>query len=70
MVKTKLTWSRKPIEIGNDQSFGKVVVIKDKEPKTLLECGVCWGGGEIDINDDMETVKCWNCNGSGVVKNY
>ena len=40
---------------------------KDKE---LLECVVCWGGGEIDINEDMDTVKCWQCNGTGIIKNY
>jgi len=26
------------------------------------ECDVCWGCGELDINDDMETIKCWKCN--------
>ncbi|MFW5847289.1 MAG: hypothetical protein ACOCVF_00020 [bacterium] len=42
----------------------------ESKPKTLLECSVCWGGGEIDINDDMQTVKCWKCGGTGVLKNY
>ncbi len=40
-----------------------------KPSKTLLECSVCWGAGEVDINDDFDTVKCSNCNGTGVVKN-
>lgn len=60
--------SDKP-QTGNS-SLGVVSGSTDSEPKTLLECGVCWGGGEIDINDDMETVKCWHCGGSGMVKNY
>lgn len=63
-MRTKDSKTNKPCTIQNVSSS------TDKQPKTLLECGVCWGGGEIDINDDMETVKCWNCNGTGMVKNY
>lgn len=32
------------------------------------ECGTCWGGGKIDVDDDMRTVDCWACGGSGRVK--
>lgn len=54
-------------EVEKKRGFGGTWMYRIKTQK-VIECGVCWGGGEIDINEDMETIECPNCKGTGKLK--
>lgn len=57
-------------ESGNAAKLPVSGSAKPKLKKGLItkECGCCWGGGKVEIDDYGNEVDCWVCGGSGRIK--
>lgn len=42
--------------------------MSDNKKYTKIECGVCWGGGKIEIDDYGNEEDCEYCKGKGYIK--